>query len=35
MAAELAKQSLTYFPPGIYPEYCFKDGVLDKLRVKT
>lgn len=35
MAAELAKQSLTYFPPGIYPEYCFKDGVLDKLRVKN
>lgn len=35
MAAELAKQSLTYFPPGIYPEYCFKDGVLDKLLVKN
>lgn len=35
MAAELAKQSLTYFPPGIYPEYCFKDGVLDKRRVEN
>lgn len=35
IAAELAKRSLTYFPPGIYPEYCFKDGVLDKLRVKN
>lgn len=35
MAAELAKQSLTYFPPGIYPEYCFKDGVLDKRLVEN
>lgn len=35
MAAELAKRSLTYFPPGIYPEYCFKDGVLDKRRVEN
>lgn len=35
MAAELAKQSLTYFPPGIYPEYCFKNGVLDKEKVRN
>lgn len=29
----LAKHNLTYFPAKIYPESCFKNGVLDKEKV--
>lgn len=33
IATELAKYNLMHFPSGIYPESCFKNGMLDKDRV--
>lgn len=35
MAAELAKHNLTHFSTKIYPESCFKNGVLDKEKVRN